>query len=328
MEKSKILIVDDNEINRMVLSKVLEKEGYEPLMAMSGKQALQLLETDKPELILLDVMMPGMDGFEVCNHLKNDLTYKDIPVIFMTAKCEIDSIVHGFKLGGADYITKPFNASELNARIKYHIVLKQSRDQSNLMNEQLQKSNQKLTEANEIIHLKNNQLLDAMKKLEMLSITDPLTELFNRRYMNDRIEEVYKVFHRKKRGFSILLADIDNFKRTNDTYGHDCGDQVLKLISQQLLIAVRKSDIVSRWGGEEFLILLPDTDKYIAKKLAERIRKSVEKMNIIYNQNRIPISLTIGVSQNENEDVKTMIERADSALYHGKNSGRNCVCVS
>jgi two-component system, cell cycle response regulator len=314
LDKSKILILDDNAMNLKVLSATIRKKGFKATVARSGNEAFELMKQEKPDLILLDVMMHDLNGYEVCRILKNHKKFKDIPIIFIMPQTKIASYAKCFLVGGVDYVTKPYNIVELNEKIKTHLSSKKSLDEIKSSYEQLK--------------LENKELQETVHKLEKLSITDPLTGLYNRRYITERMEEENEVFLRKNREFSMMLLDIDHFKTLNDTYGHDCGDYVLKLVAQKLLFIVRKSDIVSRWGGEEFLILLPETSKHTAKKLAERIRKNIENMPILYEQCNYHITLTIGISENKSESIHNIIKRADNALYIGKNSGRNCVYMN
>jgi diguanylate cyclase (GGDEF)-like protein len=315
LDKSKIiLIVDPIAMNLKVLTTAIKKIGYKAVVAKNGNEAFQLMKLEKPDLILLAVMLPDLSGFKICRNLKKDENLMDIPIIIIIPQTDLASYVKCFPVGWVDYVTKPFNIVELSERIKTHLTYKKTLDEIKSSYNQLK--------------LENIELLEMKQKLETLSITDPLTGLYNRRYITERMEEENEVFLRKNREFSMMLLDIDHFKVLNDTYGHDCGDYVLKLVAQMLLSIVRKSDIVSRWGGEEFLILLPETSKHTAKKLAERIRKNIENMPILYEQCNYHITLTIGISENKSESINNIIKRADNALYLGKNSGRNCVYIN
>jgi diguanylate cyclase (GGDEF)-like protein len=320
-EFSTILIVDDNNVNLKILSNILENEGYQVAAATSGKEALEYVELDKPDLILLDVMMPGMDGYEVCSILKNNPDTTGIPVIFNTAKTDSGDLIKGFEAGGVDYISKPFNTMELKMRVSTHMNLKKSIDKLN-------KYNLELKVANDTIKLQNNQLMEVLAKLEYASQTDPLTELYNRRYITQRIldEEVRNA--RSSKEFSVVICDIDFFKKVNDKYGHDCGDYVLKALSQLLRSSLRKQDYVARWGGEEFLLLLPETNAEGGKIVAEGLKQKVEDMQLLYNEFKINITMTFGVSEyNKESGIDAMIIRADNALYEGKRNGRNCVKI-
>lgn len=318
-EKKVILIVDDNPQNLQVLAELLDKSGYELVLALDGNQAFEFISNEKPDLILLDIMMPEIDGFEVCKRLKVKEETKDIPIIFLTAKAEVDNIVKGFETGAVDYVTKPFNTIELKMRIKTHLELKKSRDE-------LKRYNSELLRANEIINKKMKELQETKERLEIASNTDPLTSLYNRRYMTEKLKEEVVRYKRNQRIFSLISADIDFFKKVNDTYGHDCGDYMLKSISDIMCKNTREQDLISRWGGEEFLILLPETDVKGAEILSEKLRKIIEASLFEYDEYKISITMTFGVVAYDSEGgIDETIKKADNALYEGKAKGRNCV---
>ncbi|MBM4403375.1 MAG: diguanylate cyclase [Candidatus Cloacimonetes bacterium] len=194
------------------------------------------------------------------------------------------------------------------------------------LNDQLHKVNEDLALAYETVNRTNQELMEAYKRLERLARRDELTNLYNRRVMEELIATEVKRTYRTKRGFAIAIADLDNFKRINDTYGHDCGDQVLKTISTILLESLRSTDYVGRWGGEEFILLFPETTCAGAKIVMDRIRRTVEKARIIFKDHTIPLTVTIGFSyQNENFSRDELLSKADQALYIGKRNGKNQV---
>lgn len=316
-----VLIVDDNNDSLQILAEIVEKSGCRSTLAVDGEQALKYLELVKPDLILLDIMMPKMDGYEVCNRLKQNIDLKDIPVIFLTAKSGIEDIVKGFEVGGVDYVSKPFNVIELKARIRNHLVLKKCHDE-------IKVANAGLREVNKEIEMKNLELKQVLEQLELTAKTDMLTGLYNRRHMVDEVKKEVAKCSRHNKSFSLIMADIDFFKNVNDSYGHNCGDYVLKLVSETLQSSIRKMDTVARWGGEEFLILLPETGGEGAELLAERIRSNIAGQAVHYNSAIFNITITLGVAVlSSNEEVDEVIKRADKALYNGKEKGRNCVCI-
>lgn len=288
-----ILIVDDVAKNLQLLGNILRKENYSIAAANNGKQAVAIAGDISPDLILLDIMMPGMDGFETCSKLKNIPETKDIPIIFLTAKVETEDIIKGFKVKAVDYVTKPFNSYELLARVKTHLELKMSKD---------------------LLKEKN-------KLLEILSVTDGLTGLYNHRYIIDTLSQRIIEAKRYKKPLSIGMLDIDYFKKINDKYGHQFGDEVLVKISSIIEDTIRKVDIASRYGGEEFLIVFPDTNSSGAYKTVERIRKSIE--SIKWDKSGLKSTLTGGVCELKDEDSEKLIIKADKLLYKGKESGRN-----
>jgi len=312
-EKPLILIVDDVPKNLSLLGNMLRSENYDIAVATGGKQALQVAKATQPDLILLDIMMPEMNGFEVCKALKADRTTADSRIIFLTARNESEDIVKGFKLGGVDYVTKPFSGTELIVRVKTHLELKQNRDQ-------LQKLNDELIE-------KNEKLERAYEKLQEISRTDMLTKLSNRRDMIDKLNLEVNRFSRNAKYFSLIIGDIDKFKSVNDTYGHECGDKVLVSVAEILTVNLRQIDVVARWGGEEFLMLLPDTTLDGAMIVAEKLRKAIESRKVLYDKHTLEVTMTFGVScyTDPEYDINYYIRQADEGLYQGKQNGRNQV---
>lgn len=326
--KPLVLMVDDNPHNLRILTEMMEENGYETIVALSGKKALELVTIEKPDLILLDVKMPEMDGYEVCRILKADSLTRDIPVIFITVQSDVDDVIKGFESGAVDYISKPFNILELQMRTKTHLEVKQARDAQKLYNEELEKTNLELKKANEIIRTQNEQLREIAFRLEQLSQTDALTGLYNRRYLIEKLEEEVARYQRNRKPFSLIIADIDDFKSINDSYGHECGDYILKQIAKILTVSVRDIDSIGRWGGEEFLILLPETPVNGAQILAERIKNNLHNNVIVYNGTLISATLTFGIAMFEGEaTVDAVIRQADYCMYEGKRKGKDCIIV-
>ncbi|ERT09753.1 diguanylate cyclase domain protein [Lyngbya aestuarii BL J] len=301
-----ILVVDDITRNLQVLGDMLEQVSYEVTFATNGQQALERAKVAEPDLILLDLMMPKMNGLEVCQKLKDDKKLCEIPVIFLTASEEKEHLIEAFKQGAVDYLTKPFYAPELLARVRVHLELKYTKD----------------------------ELKKKSAAFEKLAITDPLTEIFNRRYLMSISEIEYQKAVNYNSFFSIIMLDIDHFKKINDTYGHIVGDQVLKIITQKVQSLLRERDRCGRFGGEEFAIILPMADLKIALKIAERLRQAIADFYIPINDPnsssnlKIKITISLGVTTyNINDDkLDKMWIRADNALYQAKAKGRNQVC--
>lgn len=286
-----VLVVDDTQANILVLQRALSSVGYNISVAFDGEKALDLIPKSKPDLILLDIMMPKVDGIEVCRRLKKDPELCDIPVIFITAKGDPQDVLEGFEAGAVDYIMKPFNLKEVCARVKTHLLLSA-----------------------------------AIKKLVQDSETDSLTGLFNRRTFLKRIEEEAMRFKRNQKPFSIIFGDIDFFKKINDTFGHAAGDEVLIDISKILSTEKREVDQVARWGGEEFLILLPETNLKGATQHANSIRELVSAKPITHEGQDINITMSFGVSEySGGVSIEKVIDISDQRLYLAKNSGRNKV---
>jgi diguanylate cyclase (GGDEF)-like protein len=285
-----ILIVDDTKANIHILIELLG-EKYDILISRCGADAIDMAKEEKPDLILLDIIMPQMDGFDVCRELKNSTETKDIPVIFLTAQSDEDSIEKAYDTGGIDYVTKPFRPKELIARVNREL---------------------------ELVRLQN--------ELKLLASTDPMTKLYNRRFFIQTSEHIVELAKRDKQEVALIMIDIDRFKTINDTYGHAIGDKVIVEFSKILKEVQRKSDIVCRFGGEEFVALLPKTDSDGAKIVAEKIREKTESttLQLLNSELRFTVSLGISTIKIESEiSIESALQRADTALYRAKNSGRN-----
>lgn len=322
-----ILIVDDNPQNIQLVASHLKQEGYRISFSQSGQDVLQKIGNASFDLILLDIMMPEMDGFEICTRVREHPEYREVPIIFVTAKIDKESIVKGFEVGAVDYIVKPFHGAELLARIRTHLELKAYRERVEQINIQLNKEILNGLKMQEELEASKAALEEMNRKLYEKATKDALTKLFNRRKMTDLIEYEYDRAQRNTLPFSIIITDIDHFKKVNDTYGHDCGDVVLAEVSKTLMSMVRKQDQVGRWGGEEFLLLLPETDTEGALTLAEKMRSKIEESAYCCGQTELKITMTFGISSfSDKKTDKTVIKEADLALYDGKNNGRNrCV---
>ena len=300
-QKKKILVVDDTEVNIEVLLELLSPL-YDVMVSISGEGILDIVKDGKPDLILLDIMMPDIDGYSVCKLLKSKEGTRDIPIIFITAKVDEESISLAYEFGAADYISKPFKPKELLARVAKELKVQEL-----------------------ILTLEESQ-----KELELLSSTDYMTKLYNRRYCYSKASEILESSKIYKTPFSLLMIDLDNFKSVNDTYGHSTGDEVILSFAKSIKESSSKDDILCRWGGEEFLILLPKRDIYKAHMIAENIRQDVEKLRVkAANDKVISYTVSIGVAEvsfDENVNIEDVIMSADKALYLAKNRGRNMVC--
>lgn len=296
-----ILIVDDVSKNLQVVGAMLDDVGYATTFATSGKQAIERVKTANPDLILLDLMMPEINGLQVCEHLKADPLYAEIPIIFLTASNESEHLLQAFSQGAVDYVTKPYKAPELLARVKTHLELKYTRD----------------------------ELKQALVELEKLATTDPLTGIANRRHLLTLAEREFQRTHRYNNPFSVLMIDIDHFKLINDNYGHNIGDEALKIMADVTVNALRKVDIFGRFGGEEFVVFLPETQADEALLVAERIREAIATTPIYVDDQTIHITVSIGVTIYESSEISLdgLLMEADKALYDAKKQGRNQVVI-
>ncbi|MFL5607376.1 MAG: diguanylate cyclase, partial [Gemmatimonadaceae bacterium] len=253
--RARILVVDDHEDNIEVLRVRLESWGYATDACDNGAEAIADVEKNPPDLILLDVMMPDIDGMEVARRIKGNRSLPFIPIIMQTALDSTEDKVQGLESGADDYITKPIDFAELKARLRSMLRIK------------------RLQEA---LEEREKELLEVNERLRHMSQTDGLTGLDNRRHLNERIEEMFQHAQRLNEPFSLVMCDLDKFKSVNDTYGHQAGDEVLKQLARILKDEAREIDRVGRYGGEEFLLILPGTVLDAAVTFAERLREKVE----------------------------------------------------
>jgi len=318
----KILIVDDNEDNLFVTTLVLSKDQYDIITASGGQEALDKANSEAPDVILLDINLPDIDGFEVCKRLKAQETTWPIPVIFLTGKYKDDeSLIQGLSIGAEDYILRPFSSPELCARVKVMVRLKQNLDALAEKNKQLEQLNKELEE-------KNTELNLTQKALEELAITDPLTQVYNRRYFTERLKEEFSFIKRETHPISLIMLDIDYFKRVNDTHGHQCGDDVLIQFASILQKNVRKHDTVARYGGEEFIIAMYGLGTEAALATAERIRQDVAEYLFHHEDTKLHLTTSLGVASypevcSDSPTPDRLLQQVDSALYYAKGKGRN-----
>lgn len=296
---AKVLIVDDLEDNRQLLSFDLEDDEHEVVSACNGKECLRLAETEAPDIILLDMMMPGLSGVETLEQLKTTARLKKIPVIMVSANDTDDAVIDALDLGAHDYVTKPFIYPILAARMRSALRLKESQDA-------LQKAN---------------------INLAFLASTDPLTGCYNRRHFFELASVEFSKAERYDRDLSVLMIDADHFKAINDQYGHAAGDEALKRLAYHCQSLVRQSDLCARLGGEEFAICCPDTDIKGGLMLAERMRKAIAEDTIEHNGYKINLTVSIGVcaQQSCDQNLDEILNRADQKLYKAKQEGRNCI---
>lgn len=309
MSNIKILLVEDDRLQAETAKEYLEKAGYEIVWVENGTSAIKSAKTGSFDLIVLDLVLPDIDGNQLCRWLKSTKDTQDIPIIILSAKGSTKEKVFGLEEAGADdYLPKPYDASELKARIYACLRTKVLQDE---------------------LRKKNRQLEEVLAKMETLAMTDQLTGLFNRRHFESTIVKEFSRALRYGHPMSSLMVDIDHFKSINDEYGHHAGDEALREISQLMLTCVRQADTVARWGGEEFIILFPETTKENALQIASRLLTSVSthKFSLLSKQVTVSIGL-VSIPEPTIDSSEKFIAASDRALYKAKANGRNRVEVT
>lgn len=300
----KILIADDEALSRRLLETTLERAGYDVVAVEDGKQALEhLRQADGPRLALLDWVMPELDGPAVCRAVRKRTEQTYVYMVLLTSKGSKEETVLGLESGADDYLTKPFNAEELRARLR----------------------------VGERILLLEDRLVEARENMRFRATHDPLTSLLNRGAVLDLLGRELNRSNRENKSTAILLADLDHFKRVNDTMGHVIGDEVLTEVASRLLAAVRSYDFVGRYGGEEFLVVLNSCDPTYAPGRAEEIRKCVSIRPIQTAKGPVTVTLSLGILQSIDwgqQTVEALLHEADMALYEAKSAGRDCLRIA
>jgi len=299
-EPGTVLIADDSMVVRAVVRGHLESAGYVVIEAEDGEAAIVAAQGQRPDVILLDIEMPGMDGHQVLAELKSTDGVGQIPVVFLTNRAGMDDVVTGLRGGAHDYLKKPFEAAELVARVAAASQVKRLQDELRARNDEL----------------------------DRLSRTDSLTGLFNRRHLTEQIELLQRTAVRHADPLGLVLLDIDHFKSINDNHGHPAGDQVLRAFATRLKEQTRAADVAGRWGGEEFLVILPRTDLDGARELAERIRTATAAQPVILGETEISMTVSGGCALGPSAAVEELISTADACLYQAKQSGRNRIIVA
>jgi diguanylate cyclase (GGDEF)-like protein len=299
-EPPRILVVDDHEDNVELLRARLEARGYRVAAAMDGQEALDSVLAAPPDLILLDVMMPRVDGIEVVRRLKGNADLPFIPIIMQTALETTEDKVEGLDAGADDYITKPINFAELEARVKSLLRIKALQE----------------------------ELAAANATLRKMSQTDGLTGVDNRRHVEERLTEMFEHATRLAEPLAVVMCDVDHFKSVNDTHGHQAGDAVLRQVAEILRDSAREIDRVGRYGGEEFLVILPAASVEDALGFAERVRAAIAGREFVYEGGTLRRTLSAGAAAWPHPDIRhqeALVKAADDALYVAKERGRNRV---
>ena len=295
----RILIAEDDPVSCRLLEVTLGKWGYEVIACPNGTIAWEVLQqSDAPSLAILDWMMPGMDGLQVCREVRSKAAEPYIYILLLTAKSQQTDIIKGLEAGADDYLTKPFDANELHMRLRA---------------------------GHRILDLQA-ELICVREELRQQATHDSLTYLWNRGAICDILQRELDRTQRSNMPLSIILADIDHFKRINDTYGHLAGDAVLREAAQCMRGVIRPYDGIGRYGGEEFLFVLPECDEAGAATLAERLRASIAARAMAIGERDVPLTCSMGIATHEiTQDLETLLGAADMALYRAKKAGRNRV---
>ncbi len=294
----KLLVAEDSSLYRMTLKRLLEAWGYDVVLAADGDEAQRILNSDdSPRLAILDCLMPGMSGLELCEQIRARTRDYVYTILLSSADQESD-VLKGFELGADDYLCKPFKEIELRTRLK--------------VGERIIRSHEKLALAHEALKFEASH--------------DFLLRIWNRRAIIELLGKELSRAKRSRTSFSVLLADLDFFKHVNDTFGHLVGDDVLRSAAEQMSSAVREYDHVGRYGGEEFLMVLPDCTTEAAREVAERVRQAISNQPLA---NEVEITVSIGISQwRFGQEIRDLLRQADAALYKAKQSGRNRVEIA
>jgi diguanylate cyclase (GGDEF)-like protein len=311
LPRANILVVEDSRTQAEALALVLTREGHRVSVAPDGREAIRRVRTEPPDLVFLDLVLPDMDGLEVLRVIKARPDDHFTPVILLSARSDLDSRVTGLRIGADDFLAKPFAEAEVLARAGAMLRIKSLQD----------------------------QLRAAKAELERLSVTDGLTGLFNRRYFQKRLAEEFQRALRYVDPVSLMMLDIDHFKKVNDTFGHPFGDLVLKGTAELVRGTVRDPDICSRFGGEEFAIILPKTHLAGALVVAERIWRELgakrypldeKAQEASGGRKELEVTASIGLAFFPSKDITSpdhLVKYADEALYRAKREGRNCICL-
>ena len=305
LQDARILIVDDEKAQCGHLARVVEEWGAIPIVAQTTADALQLYRDAAPDIVLLDVLMPKIDGYKLAKIFKSDGKY--VPIILLTALEDLDSKRRGLAAGGDEFLSKPVNILELQIRVASMLRIR------------------RLTHELEGV---NVQLEDLNRQLQAFASVDVLTQLMNRRVLTERLDQEFARATRHRHPLACLMIDVDHFKLVNDTHGHPVGDRVLVQVAAAISATIRKTDVAGRYGGEEFLVVIPETAGIGAQVLAERIRHAVATRG--RGSDLPPVTVSIGIATTElgGPSAQDLLRRADEALYEAKNGGRDRVALA
>jgi diguanylate cyclase (GGDEF)-like protein len=309
VSRARVLVVDDSQTQAEWLGQVLAREGYEVSLAHEGREAIRRVRSDPPDLVLLDMILPDMDGLEVLRILKARSDEHFVPVILLSVKADLDSRVAGLRIGADDFLAKPFADAEIQARAAAMLRIKSLQD----------------------------QLRAAKAQLEKLSVTDDLTGLYNHRHFEERLHDEFRRSHRYCDPLALVMLDLDHFKTINDRFGHPFGDRVLRETAELISTSIRDPDICARYGGEEFALILPKAHLQGALTVAERIHREMSRRTYTTDVDpvrgkptEVRVTASLGIAFYPSKDVtssEALLKFADEALYRAKREGRNAICL-
>lgn len=323
VEKEKVLVVDDMPQNIQVLTDLLQLKGYSVETTRDPREAFRLALSHPPDLIVLDIMMPEMTGYELCRKLKAQQETRHIPVIFVSALGQQPDILEAFSSGGVDYITKPFRVKEVSTRIRNHLAIRRLQIELEAKNQELEQQNEALK--NEIARRRQAEqaLTIANTRLQTLATTDPVTGIANRLRFEAFLEKTWVQMWRKESPIGLLMCDIDRFKQINDMYGHPFGDHCLRVFGKTLIEVAPKAGLVARYGGDEFVIVLPDADLEALQTIASQFERALSKRSLTPPNATEAVYLmasigTVSMIPAYRESAEQLVEQADQALYAHK----------
>lgn len=305
--KAKVLVVEDSREQRRQLVELLETRGYEVSAVAGGVDALKAIKASPPDVVILDVILDDLDGYSVCRWLRLSDTLRDIVVIMLTIRGEVKERIEGLHVGADDYVPKPYDPGELEARI--YAALR-----SRNMKRELRQ--------------RNAELEGMLTRTEQLAMTDAVTGIFNRRRFQDVLKREWATARRYKHPLSCVLVDVDHFKKVNDSKGHAAGDETLRRVAELISGSIREVDVCARYGGDEFALLLPHTPLDKGTLVMERIRQKLVANRAAWGNGAEEVSLSVGISSTEDASLKNadeLLEAADRALYEAKRQGRDRV---
>jgi diguanylate cyclase (GGDEF)-like protein len=315
-EPLRVLVVDDDAAVVALLQHLLKEQGHEVTVARDGREALKYAIAARPQMILCDWIIPEMDGLTLCRALREAEEGRQIYFLLLTGMEKDEHLVEAFAAGVDDFVTKPFSPRVLLARLSagqrvVHLQEEAARDSQNLRRFA-------------------TELAVANRRLRQAALTDPLTGLPNRRYAMERIEQEWAAANRNQRPLSLMMIDLDRFKLVNDTHGHDVGDMLLRQTALLLRKAVRTEDVICRLGGEEFLVISPDTPLMAATRLGDRLRKAIGDAPVVLGNLRYPVTVSLGVAERTPVMARydELLKAADQVLYHAKRMGGNRVAAA